>query len=178
MCNSSTLFLSPSVEMSNICCCLLLFHLLPFQPAISHFSLCCPSITEVPSGIFTDQGEALSTLVQSPPRVTEMLWWIIHAEKQERHHIFSIVSLHPSWSDKGPHFGLAATDQCYRHIERCLFPMCNLSPNNISEEYNLTVGFQLCLSCLCNSFPAFRPWHFVKKVLLCRPCIHWKLGWP
>lgn len=111
--------------------------------------------------------EAPSTLVQSPPRLTEVLWGIIHPEKQESYHIFSIVSLHPSWSDKGPHFGLAATDLCYNHTESCLFLACNLSPNKVCEEYNPAVGFQLSLSCLCSSFPAFwLPWHFVKWVFI------------
>lgn len=105
--------------------------------------------------------------MQSPPRITEVLWWIIHPEKQESYHNFSIVSLHPSWSDKGPHFGLAASDLCYNHTENCFFPACHLSPNNIYKEYNLAVGFQLSLSCLCNSFPAFGlPWHFVKWVFI------------
>lgn len=184
MCSSSTLFLSPSVETANICCCLLLFHLIPFQPAISHFLLCCPRTGLqkylLEWGIFTDQGEALSTLVQSPPRVTEVLWRIIHPETWESYHIISMD--HLSWSDKGlladPHFGLAATDLCYNPTESHLFPVCNLSQNNIYEEHNLAVGFQLSVSCLCNTFPAFRlPLHLAKWVLLCKPCIHWKLGW-
>lgn len=173
MCSSSTLFLSPSVETANICCCLLLFHVIPFQPAISHFLLCCPRTGLqkylLEWGIFTDQGEALSTLVQSPPRVTEVLWWIIHPETWESYHIISMD--HISWSDKGlladPHFGLAATDLCYNPTESHLFPVCNLSQNNICEEHNLAVGFQLSVSCLCNTFPAFRlPLHLAKWVFI------------
>ena len=101
--SSSILFLSPSVKTANISCYLLLFYLLPFQPVISHFSLCYPRRTGLQwcllkRGIFTDQGEALSTLVQSPPRVIETLWWTIHPGKEENYHIFSRD--HPFWTEE------------------------------------------------------------------------------
>lgn len=77
------------LKTANVSCYLLLFYLLSFQPVVSHFSLCYPRRTGLLQwcllkwGIFTDQGEALSTLVQSSPRATEMLWWTVHPGKQE-----------------------------------------------------------------------------------------------